>query len=127
MTGSPSSADTPAQMVGQHVCMSRLIDEMKLSVAMSQEVQAAIHGLHLTQADRNSRRALQAIDRLSQSLECLTAALIGMSESIDTPEELDIRHIVKRVYLEDVRNRLMNPPEADAQADPPRASEVDLF
>jgi len=106
---------------------SRLVREMELLAAMSLNLQSGIHTLDLSQSTNQTRRVLQSADKLSQTLMCLKIALESLSCSHQCREDLVENDILDGIFLEDVRDRLLNGDSNQSDSGDRLSGRVDLF
>ena len=107
--------------------LTRLSEELGALGAMASDLQEAIHNLPLAGSDRPTRQVLQSADRLTQSLDCLSAALSGLSDLPVATREYDLAHVLDGVFLEDMRDRLIAGRDATRDAQQAHGGEIELF
>lgn len=112
-------------MVDRAIFLDRLAEEVSNLKTMSDDLQGALHNLPLAASDQGTRTVLQSADKLTQSLTCLHAALHGLSDLPLATRSYDLTHVLRDVFLEDMRERLVNGEMSDEGRTPP--GEVDLF
>lgn len=117
---------TAGMLVDNRVWQERLVREMELAVDLSESLQNAIHELHLAQLDKHSRAALQCADKLTQCLQCLTAALTHQDNGSSAESEVDIAAVIGAIFLEDIRRRLSGGPDDPSQP-VMQGGQVDIF
>lgn len=122
----PNSTVAPV-MVDRAIFLERLSGELGALGKTSAELQEAIHNLPLKQSDRHTRHVLQSADLLTQSLICLSMAIEGLSDLPVSTRQYDLNHVLRNVFLEDLRERLIE--GHDHSHDPGRThpGEFDLF
>jgi len=115
-----------AQLVDRAVFLSRLSAEIAALGGMAKALQEGLHTLPLSQTDQQTRTVLQSADRLTQSLDCLSAAIEGLSDLPVATRDCDMTSVLSGVFLEDLRERLTKGSDAGlGDRKPP--GEVDLF
>lgn len=115
------------RIVDRAVFFLRLSDELSILGVMAGDLQGALHNLPLEESDHATRKVLQSADKLTQSLDCLSAALGGVSNLPLTTREYDMAQVLKGVYLEDLRDRLTHGTTWDSEQDRRAPGELDLF
>ena len=126
MAGAPNP-DVPTDEMGERaIFLSRLSAEIATLGDMARTLQDGLHNLPLEQSDQQTRTILQSADRLTQSLDCLSAAIEGLSDLPISTQDYDMTSVLSGVFLEDLRERLTKGPGAllDGRNAP---GEVDLF
>ena len=114
-------------LVDRAVFMARLSDELALLWGMARGLQGALHNLPLEESDHQTRKALQSADKLTQSLECLSTAFDSVSSLPNAACDLDLTTILRGIFLEDLRDRLIHGPETIGNRDSIESGELDLF
>lgn len=121
---SPISTAPDGQIDGTELLV-RILAEFDRATELSREMQAALHEVPLDRADAGTRRALQGADRLTQSLECLRAALEGVATAQNAEGMVDRAAASGGVYLQELRDKLfLDDPVGEPGTSP---GVVDLF
>lgn len=107
--------------------LSRLVDELDILVATSVELQNCIHDLASGARCSETRKVLQSSDRLTQGLQCIRAAMDGLAGEQSYPDTDRSAAILKDVFLQDMRMRLVDDLERIAQSDRAEPGEVEYF
>ena len=127
MTRPCSETQPTPELVSQQTCMSRLVYELQLLVAISLELQSNIHSMDLVHTSPASRKVLQSADALSQRLQCIELALEALAAHELPGQDMDFRAVLDDIFLEDVRDRLLTGAREDVIARAKTAGQVDLF
>ena len=115
------------ERIAAQACLSRLAHEIEVLVGTSLRLQEAIHALPLAQSGPETRRILQSADTMTQSLQCLRAALDGLARAPQTQVNVDLQAALDGVFLEDVRHRLTTGSTACTGTGRVAPGEVDFF
>ena len=115
------------ELVSRQTCMSRLVYELQLLVAISLELQLNIHSMDLAHTSPASRKVLQSADSLSQRLQCIELALEALAVQKMPGQDMDFRAVLHDIFLEDVRERLLTGTREDVDERAKTAGQVDLF
>ena len=127
MTAPCRNARCEPVLVSQQTCISRLIYEVQLLVAISLEMQTNIHSMDLVHTTTANRKVLQSADALSQRLECVKIALEGLAAPQLSENGVDLRTALGGIFLEDVRERLLTGVKEDVAKRAESAGRVDLL
>jgi len=107
--------------------MSRLQRETGRILAMSVLLQSHIQALCLSDCDAKSRKPLQTADALTQSLQCIDSALAELADASINIGQADLSSAVSKVFLEDIRMRLVHGSDAPAPKPAEATGKVELF
>lgn len=115
------------ELVNQQTCLSRLVYELQLLVAISLDLQLNIHSMDLEHTNPAARKVLQSADSLSQRLQCIELALEALAVQDLPGQDMDFRAVLDDIFLEDVRERLLTGAREDLVERAKTAGQVDLF
>lgn len=119
--------DSPVGQANRSKFILRLAREVEILSGMSLDLQSGIHSLDMTQSTKNTRKVLQTADKLSQTLMCLKIALESLSCAHEHNVEPAAFDILDGIFLEDVRERLLNGDGANSEIGAKESGAVDLF
>lgn len=105
------------------VVLRRLSDELAGLQGVASALQAAMHELPLAASSAQTRISLQAVDRLTQSLEALSQVTLRLAALPDRPNGAEFEAAIRVARLESVRRRLLL--GCAPAPDPP--DQIDLF
>lgn len=114
-----SGEDLPREFL-RHV-----IHEVDLVVAMSQDLQEALNLSCPKRVPPETRRSLQDVDRLTQSLQCIRTALAGLAAP--APPGFDLEAVLDGIVLQEVAHRLRTGETATQTSRVQASGTLDLF
>ncbi len=107
MAHSPSQI-YEAQTIGVSLFLARIENELELLETVSLDLQGCIHDLDLAASSTEARKTLQSADSLTQSLQCVRTALAGLANARQAVPGVIPLELLDGVFLEDMRDRLVN-------------------
>ena len=126
MTDSCDRRDSDRITVDRAIFLSRLSEELATLESMADDLQGALHMLPLANSSPETRKVLQSADKLTQSLNCLSAAIGGLSRTKVASRDYDMTAVLDGVHLADLRDRLVHGQEKNGHGKI-MPGKVDLF
>lgn len=116
------------EAISLRTVLSRVSAELAVGVDVSVDLQDGVSDLIGAGMAVNSQSAyhLQALDRLTQTLQCLHRFMASVSQEVTDEATVDARHAVSRVFLRDLADRLVPMTHGDEDNSRPNG-DLDLF
>jgi len=107
--------------------MERLAHELDNLSGTTISLQVGLNSHMLAESDSRARKALQSLDTLTQSLQCLTSAVQEASGTPSLPDHSIPNDALSGVFLEDLRHRLRTGHRLETTEAAARPGQLDLF
>ena len=97
-----------ATVLGLKDLMQRIAAELGTLGRTTVRLQESLNADMLEETNSEARKALQSLDSLTQSLQCLETAVLEVSIAPDRPDCVSLPGSLSGVFLEDLRMRLLD-------------------